>query len=153
MDKERAGTTTGDRSQPAQQEWLVADMVYQPAVPQFGHLAYIAGSAQHREQQLGDKRLAYIIYQRAGAHAVVEGVNNSTIKATVWRYCHPCEAVQPHTNDNRVYDCLICGGTTPAGYMQCGCGISHAGWQHCDVCNGCWDTTFTVTVHLSRRSR
>ena len=51
MDQERVETKTSDRSQPAQQEWLVADMVYQPAVPQVGHLAYIARSVQHREKK------------------------------------------------------------------------------------------------------
>ncbi len=51
MDQERIETKTGDRSQPAQQEWLVADMVYQPAVPEVGHLAYIAGSPQRREEE------------------------------------------------------------------------------------------------------
>ena len=51
MDQERIETKTGDRSQPAQHEWLVADMVYQPAVPEVGHLAYIAGSPQRREEE------------------------------------------------------------------------------------------------------
>ena len=51
MNQARIETETGDRSQPAQHDWLVADMVYQPAVPQVGHLAYIAGSAQHREKR------------------------------------------------------------------------------------------------------
>ena len=51
MDQDRVQTRPRPRSQPAQQEWLVADMVYQPAVPQVGHLAYIAGSAQHREKE------------------------------------------------------------------------------------------------------
>ena len=53
MDQERVETKTGDRSQPAQHEWLVADMVYQPAVPQGGHLAYIAGSAQLVKRKVG----------------------------------------------------------------------------------------------------
>ena len=51
MDQDRIEARDGDRSQPAQHEWLVADMVYQPSVPQVGHLAYIAGSAQHREKE------------------------------------------------------------------------------------------------------
>ena len=50
MNQDRIEARNGDRSQPAQHEWLVADMVYQTAVPQVGHLAYIAGSAHHHEK-------------------------------------------------------------------------------------------------------
>ena len=50
MYQERVDARNDDRSRPARKECWDADMVYQPAVPQVGHLAYIAGSAHHREK-------------------------------------------------------------------------------------------------------
>ena len=51
MDQERVEARNDDRLRPARKECWDADMVYQPAVPQVDHLAYIAGPTQYREKE------------------------------------------------------------------------------------------------------
>lgn len=51
---------------------------------------------------------AQAIYEKGGQVAVLDAVNDGTLKATLWGYCSGCEDYSP-ADEKR--DCLCCGLT------------------------------------------